>query len=106
MTDLTPDASSTKEPLAFGEATYKRCDHCQQPVEILPLVSGNPIGGELWSDGYMDAPQLPEQELLGKCEHCDEIICLPELDDYPGAAVIDKNANHAFNILRLDDYAF
>lgn len=104
MTDSTPDTGSTTEPLAFGEPSYKCCDHCQQPVAITPLLSGNPIGGTLWSDGYMDTPQLPEQELLGKCAHCGEISCLPELQDYADPAAVDKTAAHAFEPLTLDDY--
>ncbi len=104
MTNSTPDAGSTWEPLAFGAPSYKCCDHCQQPVAIIPLLSGNPIGGTLWSDGYMDAPQLPEQKLLGKCAHCGEISCLPELQDYADPAAVDNAADHAFEPLTLDDY--
>lgn len=104
MTDLSPDAVSTREPLAFGQTSYKCCENCQQPVAIVPLLSGNPMGGTLWSDGHMDAPQLPEQELLGKCGHCGEIACLAELQDYAGPAAVDNAADHAFKPLTLDDY--
>ncbi len=104
MTDLTLETGDTWKPLAFGDPSYKCCDYCRQPVAIIPLVSGNPIGGTLWSDGYVDAPQLPEQELLGKCAHCGEIICLPELLDYADTAAVDNVADHAFEPLTLDDY--
>jgi hypothetical protein len=104
MTELNPDTCSTTEPLAFGETRYKSCDHCRQPVAIAPLLSGNPIGGALWSDGYMDAPQLPEQELLGKCAHCGEILCLPEQQDAPGPGAIGHASDHAFEPLTLDDF--
>ena len=104
MIDLPQETSSTFEPLAFGEPSYKSCDHCRQPVAITPLLSGNPIGGTLWSDGYVDAPQLPEQELLGKCARCGEISCLPELQDFPDPADIDDTVDHAFEPLILDDY--
>lgn len=104
MTDLTQEASDSWQPLAFGEPSYKCCNHCEQPVAIVPLVSGNPIGGTLWSDGYVDAPQLPEQELLGKCVGCGEILCLPELQDYADPAAVDNAADCAFEALTLDDY--
>jgi hypothetical protein len=105
VTDLSPDASSTKEPLAFGDPIYKACDHCQQAISIIPLISGNPIGGELWSDGYMEAPQLPEQQLLGRCPHCGEIVCIPELSDYSNPVTLDQNQDYAFKLLALEDYA-
>lgn len=104
MTDLSPDTTNTTEPLAFGEPLFKLCDNCNQPVAIVPMLTGNPIGGALWSDGYMDAPQLPEQELLGKCAHCGEILSLAELPDHPDPAAIGNADDHAFEHLAMDDY--
>jgi hypothetical protein len=104
MTNLSPDAKSTHEPLRFGDPIYKACSHCQQAIEIKPMLSGNALAGDLWSDGYMDAPQLPEQELLGKCGQCGEVVCLSELDSWPAGSELSADKDYAFQHLALSDY--
>ncbi len=105
MTDsdiFTP--SNTQQPLQYGEPVYKSCSDCAQAIEIRPLLSGNPVGGDLWSDGYMDTPFLPEQQLLGACPHCSAIVFLASLEPYSLTAGLDPSVNYQFEPLCLEDY--
>ena len=107
MTDASTAASfddPTTAPLKFGEPVYRACDSCGRPIEIVPLLSGNTLGGTLWSDGYMDTPQLPEQPLLARCRGCNQIVCLAdlasvELQDRPSG-----DSEHGYLVLGVEDF--
>ena len=97
-------AEQTQSPLKFGKPIFKACSYCNGVIRIVPLESGHALGGILWSDGYMQTPQLPEQPLLGKCPSCGEIVSLAELVDYPNPDNLEDPAAYDFGMLELDDY--
>lgn len=90
--------------LEFGTSEYKACTHCQSAIEIVPLLSGNTLGGQLWSDGFLEADQMPEQDLLGRCRHCNEIICLTDLQPHPQQEGFADNNDYSYLSLTLTDY--
>ncbi len=109
MNDGVPEVQAeegTIGPLRYGEPVYRGCDNCGRAVKIVPLLSGNTLGGSLWSDGYLEAPQLPEQSLLGKCRGCGEIVCLADLPPHPAPGIKDKSEDYTFVPLALDDYEY
>ncbi|RTR39210.1 hypothetical protein EKG38_09845 [Shewanella canadensis] len=90
--------------LEFGPPVYKACVHCQSAIEIIPLLSGNPLGGTLWSDGFQETEQMPVQDLLGRCRHCNEIVSLVDLEPYPTPKVPSDNDDCSYVSLTLGDY--
>jgi hypothetical protein len=75
--------------MKFGPTIYKQCNHCQETVTIHPVMEINPRQAVLWTDGYINSPMAPEQTLVARCGHCQELIWLPTL---PQAAK-DKEAS-------------
>ena len=63
----------------FGGTRIYACSSCQRHISHMPLVSGNTIGARYWTDGWRDAPMLPEEPWLVKCPHCGACIWLDEL---------------------------
>ena len=100
-----PAGETTSAPLRFGDPLYRACDHCGRAIGIVPLLSGNALGGTLWSDGYLQASQLPEQALLGRCRGCGEIVCLVDLRPLPPPDEPGKGEDYTFLPLTLDDFA-
>ena len=94
----------TTAPLRLGEPIYRACDACGKPIKIVPLLSGNTLGGTLWSDGYMDTPHLPEQPLLARCRGCNEIVCLGDLAPVPRPDSPSDNADYGYLALDLRDF--
>ncbi|MFC1502866.1 hypothetical protein ACFL53_00730 [Pseudomonadota bacterium] len=90
--------------LEFGPAVYKACTHCQSAIEIVPLLAGNTLGGTLWSDGFLDTEQMPEQDLLGRCRHCNEIVSLADLEPHPQQEAPADNEDFSYLSLTLADY--
>ncbi|MGF1760278.1 hypothetical protein L4D76_20580 [Photobacterium sagamiensis] len=90
--------------LEFGTAVYKACTHCQSAIEIIPLLSGNTLGGTLWSDGFLETDQMPNQDLLGRCRHCNNIVCLSDLKPYPQQEDPADTGDHSYLSLTLADY--
>lgn len=51
-------------------SNIRKCPACEKAVEQPTLGSGNTFGARQWSDGFLDAPMLPEYPRLGRCPHC------------------------------------
>ncbi len=56
--------------MTTGPSNIRECPACEKPVEQPVLNSGNTFGAVQWSDGFLDAPMLPEFPRLGRCPHC------------------------------------
>jgi len=52
------------------------CRKCGAKVRQMSLLSGNTFGAKYWSDGYREAPMLPEYPLITKCPGCKAIYWL------------------------------
>ncbi|MGF1761664.1 hypothetical protein L4D76_27945 [Photobacterium sagamiensis] len=98
------ESSKAYADLEFGPTVYKACTHCQSAIEIVPLLSGNTLGGTLWSDGFLETDQMPEQDLLGRCRHCNEIVSLADLEPHPQQEVPADNDDYSYLSLTLVDY--
>lgn len=53
-----------------GPANILSCPYCGANKEVMSLVSGNTIGGTVWSDTRRHYPMLPEVSPIQKCPHC------------------------------------
>lgn len=53
--------------------TIHQCPHCNAKARKANLLSGNTFGSQLWSDGYMHAPMLPEMVRVTRCPGCRRI---------------------------------
>jgi hypothetical protein len=47
-----------------------RCPSCLGLLRLSTLASGNTLGAELWSDGRLDAPMLPDAPPVALCPCC------------------------------------
>lgn len=54
----------------FGHTYFLSCPHCQAVLRRATLRSGNTFGSTLWSDGYLDAPMLPNPAQIARCPSC------------------------------------
>lgn len=46
------------------------CPYCGGEKEVVSLISGNTLGGTLWSDQRFFAPMLPRVSAIQRCPHC------------------------------------
>ena len=53
-----------------GPANILTCPFCGGTKEVMSLVSGNTIGGTVWSDTRREYPMLPEVSPIQQCPHC------------------------------------
>jgi hypothetical protein len=101
--------------MKYGPPIHKECCHCESPIEILPLVEGSHTGSVLWSDGYMNSPMMPKQEIIAKCNSCNEVVWLIDLptvvigeenqelkDKITGYTAL--NQQESFDILETEHY--
>jgi len=61
-----------------GPTVIRRCSACTKLIEQFTLTSGNTIGARFWTDGKRDAPMLPEEPWLVKCQHCGALVWIDE----------------------------
>lgn len=61
-----------------GPTQFIECPNCGTGVISETLSSGNTFGAQFWSDGYMDAPMLPEYPRVVKCAGCKEYFWLDD----------------------------
>ena len=61
-----------------GPTIIRKCSACGKHVAQYTIVSGNTFGARFWTDGKRDAPMLPDQPWLVKCQHCGTLIWIDE----------------------------
>ncbi len=61
--------------------TIHQCPHCNTKARKANLLSGNTFGSQLWSDGYMHAPMLPEMVRVTRCLGCRRIYWLADAQE-------------------------
>ncbi len=66
---------------SYGPDVVLQCSECKGNIRRRSLASGNTIGARYWSDGWCDAPMLPESLPLIKCSHCQQLVWVSELDE-------------------------
>ncbi len=101
---LETDAGIDAPPVSV-DVIYKTCPQCGAPVRLLPVPSPDAVRGTLWSDGYLQNPDLPELPILGKCRACGAMGHLAELPEMAEPPPPAPGIDHTFAPLTLDDYA-
>ena len=61
-----------------GPTRFIACPECRTVVLSETLGSGNTFGAQIWSDGFMIAPMLPDYPSAVKCRRCGGIFWLAE----------------------------
>jgi len=62
-----------------GPTKIRECSACGKHVTEHTIGSGNTFGARFWTDGKIDAPMLPDQPWLIKCQHCGTLVWIDEL---------------------------
>jgi len=57
-----------------GPDEVMRCRSCGTTMRKGSLLSGNTCGAELWSDGFLAAPMLPDFPPVGVCPGCKAVF--------------------------------
>lgn len=86
--------------MMIGPARILTCPECGGSKEVMSLLSGNSFGADMWSDGRMDAPMLPEPSMIQKCPHCGKYFWLP---DQPFVRVKDWHECHDLGALSFTE---
>ena len=61
-----------------GPTIIRSCSACGKHLAQHTIGSGNTIGARFWTDGKRDAPMLPDQPWLVKCQHCGTLVWIDE----------------------------
>jgi len=61
-----------------GPTIIRRCSACTKLIEQFTLNSGNTIGARFWTDGKRDAPMLPDELWLVKCQQSGALVWIDE----------------------------
>lgn len=67
-----------------GPDSIYKCPHCENLLKRGSLMSGNTLNSKLYSDGKRVAPMLPDFPNLTKCEKCNNIFWLSNLEEIGG----------------------
>lgn len=54
------------------------CPHCGAPARVSQSASGNPFGAVTWTDGWLDAPEMPRIPRMTQCGSCDKAWWIAE----------------------------
>jgi len=63
-----------------GPFFIRKCNACPGVIKDHSFISCNTVGAEIWTDGYCEAPILPERPQLGKCPNCHTLIWSDDLE--------------------------
>ena len=66
-----------------GPTVMRKCFACKKVIAQSTIASGNTFGARFWTDGMQDAPMLPDEPWLVKCQHCGELVWIDE-QEYVG----------------------
>lgn len=61
-----------------GPTIIRECSVCGKHIAQHTIGSGNTFGARFWTDGKRDAPMLPDQPWLVKCQHCGSLVWIDE----------------------------
>lgn len=68
--------------MILGPDLFYKCPVCGANLHSYSLRSGNTFGAEVYSDGKMFAPMLPEYPNITKCGGCGTILMLSRLESF------------------------
>ena len=61
-----------------GPTIIRNCSACGKHIAERTIRSGNTLGARFWTDGKRDAPMLPDEPWLVKCQHCGTLVWIDE----------------------------
>ncbi len=61
-----------------GPTIIRKCSACGKHIAQHTIGSGNTFGARFWTDGKRDAPMLPDEPWLVKCQHCGTLVWIDE----------------------------
>ena len=80
-----------------------KCPKCLSFLMKGSSASGNTFGSTLYSDGKMIAPMLPEFPNLTKCQKCDTILWLSDMEEVGTCDLWDKKCKPEWeNAVRVE----
>ncbi|RMG82711.1 MAG: hypothetical protein D6707_02420 [Bacteroidetes bacterium] len=75
-----------------GPDILYNCPECGRTFYAESIASGNTIGAVFWSDGYIDAPMLPDNPPFVRCPHCKVGLWLDKLEEIEERPIILRNS--------------
>lgn len=64
-----------------GPTLVIACPGCQTEHVLPTLESGNTLGARYWTDGYWEAPMLPRQPPITRCEKCEQFFWCEDAEE-------------------------
>ena len=61
-----------------GPTVVRACPQCGEPFLEHTLRSGNTFGARFWTDGWQEAPMMPDRPWLVKCRRCAVLFWIDE----------------------------
>jgi len=62
----------------LGPTIIRKCSACDKHIAQQTIGSGNTFGARFWTDGWREAPMLPDNPWLVKCPHCSNLVWIDE----------------------------
>ena len=66
-----------------GPSRILTCPHCGTKKEVISLLSGNTVGGVVWSDQYVEYPFYKVASDIQKCPHCHKYYVIDKEIELP-----------------------
>jgi len=94
---------------SYTSSSLFNCSSCGGLISRMNPASGNTFGVRHWTDGWWDAPWLPENPPLVKCRLCDELLWFEDLTEITEPTCSntqgdESESGDSFNMLELPDY--
>ncbi len=67
----------------YGPSRILTCPHCGMVKEVMSLLSGNTVGGVVWSDQYVKYPFYEVASDIQKCPYCHKYYVIDEEIEFP-----------------------
>ena len=80
--------------MTIGPYYFYKCPFCGNTLKNRSIMSGNTFGAKFYSDGSRIAPMLPDIPNLTKCNKCDNIVWLSDLEEL-GEKNVSSNADYS-----------
>ena len=69
--------------MTHGPSRILTCPHCGTKKEVISLLSGNTVGGVVWSDQYVEYPFYKVASDIQKCPHCHKYYVIDKEIELP-----------------------
>lgn len=92
-----------------GPIQIYECPDCSAQIKNKSLISGNTFNATVYSDGFLEAPMLPQYPDLTRCEECGHYLWLSRLKEITEISIFELdlpewNTVPWARLLTLDEY--